>query len=155
MRICTAKASPISRETVKWGCAREWGGWGRLSEDGPGQHNPDRSEGPLPYGALVAGRVVLVLGAEGKGLRPRVAAACDQLVALPVRGRVGSLNVSTAAAALVLVLGAGHCRDDENEGQDQGEDGSHRLFKVPEHGGIKRIGPSRPAVNVSTCPGGS
>jgi len=27
-------------------CAREWGGWGRLSDDGPGQHNPDRSEGP-------------------------------------------------------------------------------------------------------------
>jgi 23S rRNA (guanosine2251-2'-O)-methyltransferase len=47
------------------------------------------------------GRVVLVLGAEGKGLRPRVAAACDQLVALPVRGNVESLNVSTAAAALV------------------------------------------------------
>jgi 23S rRNA (guanosine2251-2'-O)-methyltransferase len=47
------------------------------------------------------GRVVLVLGAEGKGLRPRVAATCDQLVALPVRGNVESLNVSTAAAALV------------------------------------------------------
>jgi 23S rRNA (guanosine2251-2'-O)-methyltransferase len=47
------------------------------------------------------GRVVLVLGSEGRGLRPRVAAACDQLVSLPVRGRVGSLNVSTAAAALV------------------------------------------------------
>jgi len=31
---------------VKSRCAREWGGWGRLSEDGPGQHNPDRSEGP-------------------------------------------------------------------------------------------------------------
>jgi 23S rRNA (guanosine2251-2'-O)-methyltransferase len=47
------------------------------------------------------GRVVVVLGGEGKGLRPRVAAACDALVALPVRGRVASLNVSTAAAALV------------------------------------------------------
>jgi 23S rRNA (guanosine2251-2'-O)-methyltransferase len=47
------------------------------------------------------GRVVLVLGAEGRGLRPRVAGACDELVALPRRGRVASLNVSTAAAALV------------------------------------------------------
>ncbi|MGI9081125.1 MAG: 23S rRNA (guanosine(2251)-2'-O)-methyltransferase RlmB [Thermoleophilaceae bacterium] len=47
------------------------------------------------------GKVVLVLGSEGRGLRPRVAAACDALVALPQRGRVGSLNVSTAAAALV------------------------------------------------------
>ena len=48
------------------------------------------------------GRVVLVLGAEEKGLRPRVASACDELVALPVRGQVESLNVSTAAAALVF-----------------------------------------------------
>ena len=47
------------------------------------------------------GRVVLVLGSEGRGLRPRVAETCDQLVHLPVRGKVGSLNVSTAAAALV------------------------------------------------------
>jgi 23S rRNA (guanosine2251-2'-O)-methyltransferase len=48
-----------------------------------------------------SGRVVLVLGSEGRGLRPRVAAACDQLVALPLRGRVESLNVSAAAAALL------------------------------------------------------
>ena len=39
------------------------------------------------------GGVVLVLGSEGRGLRPRVAAACDELVALPMRGRVESLNV--------------------------------------------------------------
>jgi len=46
MRICTAKASGINREAAKSGCAREWGGWGRISDDGPGQQNPDRSEGP-------------------------------------------------------------------------------------------------------------
>jgi 23S rRNA (guanosine2251-2'-O)-methyltransferase len=50
------------------------------------------------------GRVVLVLGAEGKGLRPRVAAACDQLVALPLLGRMESLNVSAAAAALLYEI---------------------------------------------------
>jgi 23S rRNA (guanosine2251-2'-O)-methyltransferase len=48
-----------------------------------------------------SGRVVLVLGSEGSGLRPRVASACDQLVALPLRGQVESLNVSAAAAALL------------------------------------------------------
>src|SRR5207253_2044492 len=48
-----------------------------------------------------SGRVVLVLGSEGRGLRPRVAATCDLLVALPMRGRIESLNVSAAAAALL------------------------------------------------------
>ena len=48
-----------------------------------------------------AGRVVLVLGSEGRGLRPRVREACDDLLALPLRGRVESLNVSAAAAVLL------------------------------------------------------
>lgn len=48
-----------------------------------------------------SGKVVLVLGSEARGLRPRVVGACDQLIALPMRGKVDSLNVSAAAAALV------------------------------------------------------
>jgi 23S rRNA (guanosine2251-2'-O)-methyltransferase len=47
------------------------------------------------------GRVVLVMGSEGKGLRPRVADHCDQLVSLPILGHIDSLNVSTAAAAIL------------------------------------------------------
>ena len=59
-------------------------------------------EGSVPYDRPdYRGRVVLVLGSEGGGLRARVAAACDALVHLPIHGRVGSLNVSAAAAALV------------------------------------------------------
>jgi hypothetical protein len=34
------------RHAVKSRCAREWGGWGRLSDDGPGHYNPDE-RGPL------------------------------------------------------------------------------------------------------------
>ena len=45
-RSRTAKASRISRYAVKSRCACEWGGWGRLSDDGAGQNNPCRSEGP-------------------------------------------------------------------------------------------------------------
>jgi 23S rRNA (guanosine2251-2'-O)-methyltransferase len=52
------------------------------------------------------GGAVLVLGAEGKGLRPRVAKACDELIALPVRGRISSLNVSAAAAVLLYAAAA-------------------------------------------------
>jgi 23S rRNA (guanosine2251-2'-O)-methyltransferase len=47
------------------------------------------------------GRVVTVFGSEGRGLRPRVRAACDELVALPVLGQVESLNVSAAASAVL------------------------------------------------------
>jgi 23S rRNA (guanosine2251-2'-O)-methyltransferase len=50
------------------------------------------------------GRAVLVLGAEGKGLRPRVADACDDLISLPMRGRIASLNVSATAAAILYEI---------------------------------------------------
>lgn len=50
----------------------------------------------------LTGKVVLVLGSEGKGMRPRVASSCDALVSIPIRGRVASLNVSAAAAALLF-----------------------------------------------------
>jgi 23S rRNA (guanosine2251-2'-O)-methyltransferase len=50
------------------------------------------------------GPVVLVLGAEGKGLRPRVASMCDDLVSLPLRGRIESLNVSATAAVLLYEM---------------------------------------------------
>jgi 23S rRNA (guanosine2251-2'-O)-methyltransferase len=48
-----------------------------------------------------SGGVVLVLGSEGSGLRPRVAGACDQLISLPLRGRMESLGVAAAASALL------------------------------------------------------
>jgi 23S rRNA (guanosine2251-2'-O)-methyltransferase len=58
-----------------------------------------------PYGAPdYTGGVVLVLGAEGRGLRPRVASACDELVSLPLLGRIDSLNVSAAGAVLMYAI---------------------------------------------------
>ena len=63
--------------------------------------------GEVAYDAVdYRGPVVLVLGSEGRGLRPRVADACDALVSLPLRGRIESLSVS-AAAAVLLYAAAG------------------------------------------------
>lgn len=45
-----------------------------------------------------ADKVCLVLGSEGKGLRPNVAKHCDQLARIPISKDMESLNVSTAAA---------------------------------------------------------
>jgi len=61
------------------------------------------AEAPAPaWKTDLTGPTVLVLGGEGKGLRPRVAKACDGLIALPRHGQVESLNVSAAATALLF-----------------------------------------------------
>ncbi len=62
---------------------------------------------PLRYDAVdFTGPVALVLGSEGRGLRPRVAGACDALVSIPLNGRIESLSVA-AAAAVLLYAAAG------------------------------------------------
>jgi len=51
--------------------------------------------------ADLSGGIAFVFGAEGKGLRPLVRRTCDYAVAIPLSGRVESLNVSVAAALLL------------------------------------------------------
>jgi 23S rRNA (guanosine2251-2'-O)-methyltransferase len=62
----------------------------------------DAGAAQRPWDVDLRGPTVLVLGGEGEGIRPRVASACDGLVALPRAGAVASLNVSAAAAALLF-----------------------------------------------------
>jgi len=52
-------------------------------------------------GGLWTGPLVLVLGSEGRGLRPTVVESLDLRVRIPMRGRVASLNVAAAAAVLL------------------------------------------------------
>jgi 23S rRNA (guanosine2251-2'-O)-methyltransferase len=63
-------------------------------------------EAAVPYDEpdYAGSGVVLVLGSEGSGLRPRVAGACDELISLPLRGRIASLGVSAAASAVLYEI---------------------------------------------------
>ena len=45
---------------------------------------------------------IVVIGAEGEGLRPRVWSMCDRLVKIPMAGKVKSLNLSVATALLLF-----------------------------------------------------
>jgi 23S rRNA (guanosine2251-2'-O)-methyltransferase len=98
--VCKASAGAVEhlpvarvRNLADWlGDAKEAGAWvyGAAADAQVPYDRPDWT-----------GRAVLVLGSEGEGLRPRVAGACDELVSLPMEGRIESLNVSAAAAALL------------------------------------------------------
>lgn len=99
--VCKASAGAVEhlevahvRNLADWlGEAKVAGFW--IWGADPEAENP-------PWEVDLGGSTVLVLGGEGKGIRPRVASACDGFMALPRAGRVESLNVSTAAAALLF-----------------------------------------------------
>jgi 23S rRNA (guanosine2251-2'-O)-methyltransferase len=98
--VCKASAGAVEHLDVArvrnladyLGGAKQAGAWvyGASASDAVPYDRPD-----------YRGRVVVVFGSEGRGLRPRVRAACDELVALPMRGQVSSLNVSAAASAVL------------------------------------------------------
>jgi 23S rRNA (guanosine2251-2'-O)-methyltransferase len=99
----TCKASAGAVEHLSIAHVRNLADWlAEAKEAGFWIWGADAEASSPPWDVDLTGPTVLVLGGEGKGIRPRVAAACDGLVALPRRGSVGSLNVSTAAAVLLF-----------------------------------------------------
>lgn len=98
---CKASAGAVEhlsiarvRNLADWlGAAKDAGFWLWAAD-------PDGAQ--APWAVDLTGPTAIVLGGEGKGIRPRVIAACDGAVALPLLGRTASLNVSAAASALLF-----------------------------------------------------
>ena len=67
------------------------------------------------YGSIMSGvdyrecsyapKKVLIIGNEGKGISPLVLKNCDELVKIPMKGQVNSLNASVAGALLIYQMG--------------------------------------------------
>ena len=57
-------------------------------------------DGDAPSKIDFRGKVAVVLGNEGKGIRRNVLEHCDRVVTIPMSGHVDSFNVATAAAVL-------------------------------------------------------
>jgi len=72
----------------------------RLKEQGFWVYGTDPAGEP-PWEVDLTGKVVLCFGGEEKGLRARTRQLCDRTIGLPMRGRVGSLNIATSAAAIL------------------------------------------------------
>jgi 23S rRNA (guanosine2251-2'-O)-methyltransferase len=85
-----------------------------------------------PWEADLRGGTVLVLGSEGRGLRPLVARICDARVRIPLAGRIGSLNVAAAGAALLYEV-----RRQRASGRPAREEGTARKNSVDTPGSGK------------------
>ncbi len=71
-----------------------------LKRDGFWVYGTDPAGAP-PWQIDLTGKVVLCFGGEERGLRARTRSLCDATIGLPMRGQLGSLNIATAAAAVL------------------------------------------------------
>ena len=51
-----------------------------------------------------SGKTCLVIGSEGHGLKQIVASSCDEIISLPMKGKVNSLNASVASGILIYEI---------------------------------------------------
>jgi hypothetical protein len=115
VRSRTAKAARISRHAAKSRCAGEWGGWGRLSEDGLGQHNPVSSEDPW------GGGLPNLHGGASIRNRPRHSAGTPSIWRGARRTKANQRVVSVRRARLELADPLGRLRPKHQPSSRTGE----------------------------------
>ncbi|MBW2560700.1 MAG: 23S rRNA (guanosine(2251)-2'-O)-methyltransferase RlmB [Deltaproteobacteria bacterium] len=76
----------------------------RLKEEGFWIYGTDAGCGDGLCSPDYSGRVGLVLGSEGKGMRPLVRKKCDVLLSIPITGSLDSLNVSVAGGIILYEI---------------------------------------------------
>ena len=90
-----AEHLPVARVPGIPACLRD------LKQRGVWLYGADAAGAQSLFDADMSGPSAIVVGAEGRGLGRLTAESCDHLISIPMKGKVGSLNVS-AAAALML-----------------------------------------------------
>ncbi|MDN6259902.1 MAG: 23S rRNA (guanosine(2251)-2'-O)-methyltransferase RlmB, partial [Corynebacterium sp.] len=91
----TAARLPVARATnlVRSLKQLQQSGYQVVGLDAGGKHTLDTYDGTTP--------VVVVVGSEGKGLSRLVGETCDDILSIPMAGRVESLNASVAAGVVL------------------------------------------------------
>lgn len=76
---------------------------GKCKDSGFWVYGADAAGKPI-WDADLTGKVTLVLGSEGRGIRPNVKKQCDDLIAIPQSGHIDSFNVSVAAGIILYEI---------------------------------------------------
>jgi hypothetical protein len=136
-RSRTAKASRISRHAVKSRCARGWGGWGRLSDDGSRQHNSGQSEDPW------GGELPHLHGGARLSGRPDTAREYRNVMRCAKGGHKPHISQCMPGAGLSW-LGAGRCRPKCQP--------SSRIGENPPYGMIGRVEETSASCEARSAP---
>lgn len=78
----------------------------RLKEQGIWVYGLDMDGKQMYYSMSYSTPLAIVIGGEGKGIRELVRKACDEVVSIPLSGKVSSLNVSVAAGVILFEIAA-------------------------------------------------
>ena len=91
----TAQYTPVAME-VNLSNAIEY-----LKAKGFWIYGTDAASGQNIHTVDYKGDIAVVMGSEGKGIRPLIKKKCDFLLSVPIRGKIDSLNVSVAAGIIL------------------------------------------------------